>query len=767
MKKIITIVTTLLIITTGVYAKTITGELNEKYTNTKITGAAILIKGKSVAVKSDDNGSFTIEVDDGDYLKIIKKGYKIEEVSTSNSAIYLELERDDIVYGKEVKVTTKRKEIIQKEVSKTVITGEELRSVPQAAFFSDVTNAVATMPGVVRSGEFSSLMYIRGGEPYEVLNVLNDLPILNPYRWGGKTTIFNNELVKTVSLYSGGFGAKYPEAMSGVLDVEYKEGNPKEHEGMISLGAETMAAFNGPMPGDGTYLASYRRSFYDIFMNQGSKDTDKKVKYPYFEDFYLQDIHKITPNDTLKLWLLNSTDGMNFYMSDEDEEGKNSKAGDKFEYKQISTIGTGEWKHMLNDRSYTKLLLSYNETALPVLKLKMNEFISEDYKVRQGTFTGIGEYNLTWRNTNNFKFGMGSVLASVKELDIQADIKMYNEETGEFEDKSYSTTIDDVKKKTVGINFGYIENEFKMDKISLTPGVSFLYNEVMKANNASYDPRVAARYEIDPKTFIKFATGQYTAHTLDYSIAKDNPAIKPEKTYHYVLGGEKEINDNHKLRLEFYYKDMCDLLVDDPQEENTTTGGAYKYIKKNIGKGYSEGIELFFQQKESETSPIDGWISYTYAITKKNLNTKDRTDWFYPEQDQRHTLNVTTNYKIINKKKYDMILRSKLDFHSGRPYQDFDIVKAPLKHSDGTTENVYISVPKKDKYIRLPEYLRWDITLESTNHYKHFDFTSFIQLMNVTNHKNVESYSVSLYEGKKEETIGFQRMIFGGFKVTY
>jgi hypothetical protein len=73
------------------------GEIREKYIDGKIEGATVLIKGKSMFVKTDINGKFQIEVEDEEFLKILKKGYKGIEIKPDADKLSIELEKENVL----------------------------------------------------------------------------------------------------------------------------------------------------------------------------------------------------------------------------------------------------------------------------------------------------------------------------------------------------------------------------------------------------------------------------------------------------------------------------------------------------------------------------------------------------------------------------------------------------------------------------------------------------------------------------------------------
>ncbi|MBL4593214.1 MAG: carboxypeptidase-like regulatory domain-containing protein [Flavobacteriales bacterium] len=84
-----------------------------------------------------------------------------------------------------------------------------------------------TLPGVSSNNELSSQYSVRGGNFDENLVYVNDIQIYRPFltRAGRQEglSFINSNLVSDIKFSAGGFGAKYGDKMSSVLDVTYKE----------------------------------------------------------------------------------------------------------------------------------------------------------------------------------------------------------------------------------------------------------------------------------------------------------------------------------------------------------------------------------------------------------------------------------------------------------------------------------------------------------------------------------------------------------------
>src|SRR5205085_11885934 len=108
------------------------------------------------------------------------------------------------------------------------LTPLEIVTIPGAA--ANVNRAIQTLPGVAQVDEGTGL-FVRGGDYTETRVFLNDGLLLNPPQLqraaGTFTGTFDPFLLDHVSFISGGFGARYGDALSGVVALT-TQARPKQ-----------------------------------------------------------------------------------------------------------------------------------------------------------------------------------------------------------------------------------------------------------------------------------------------------------------------------------------------------------------------------------------------------------------------------------------------------------------------------------------------------------------------------------------------------------
>ncbi|MCU0292267.1 MAG: TonB-dependent receptor, partial [Thermoanaerobaculaceae bacterium] len=79
--------------------------------------------------------------------------------------------------------------------------------------FEDGMQALKSLPGVISRDDWSGRLYVRGGRPDQNGIYLDGIPVYDPYRLFGLTSLFNPETLESISLYPGGFDVRYGDRL--------------------------------------------------------------------------------------------------------------------------------------------------------------------------------------------------------------------------------------------------------------------------------------------------------------------------------------------------------------------------------------------------------------------------------------------------------------------------------------------------------------------------------------------------------------------------
>ncbi|ARA92513.1 hypothetical protein AWN76_004565 [Rhodothermaceae bacterium RA] len=216
----------------------IAGTVTDRDTGDPLPGATIVIDGTTRGSATDLNGEYVIlNVDPGVYtLRASFVGYGtqvVREVTVSSDFTTLvDFQLSPGVELEEVVVQGQRL-IQQDEVATTnVFRGEEIQELPVEGF-SDV---LALAAGVVDNGA-GGQPNIRGGRSNEIAYIVDGVLVEDPFSGTGAGFDVARQSIDELQVMTGGFSAKYGEAMSGIVVVNTPAGSNDWH-GSVRIGTD-------------------------------------------------------------------------------------------------------------------------------------------------------------------------------------------------------------------------------------------------------------------------------------------------------------------------------------------------------------------------------------------------------------------------------------------------------------------------------------------------------------------------------------------------
>lgn len=750
-------------------AAEIRGILISEITNKPIPDAEVFLVELGKSTISDKSGSFIFkDIPEGYYTLIVSaKGYEVltESINIDKDIVELSIKlKVAIEVLLEEEVVTQKKVVLDTspQVSAQTFDQEEIQD--QAGVLEDVMKALQVLPGIALVGDFAADMYIRGGDRGENAIFIDRIFVMFPYHLAGGLSIINTELVKEVKFYTGGFPAEYPLAVSGVTDVTYREGPAEKIRGSVMLSLLSLSTWLGaPLSDNVRVLASFRRSYYDWLVSALARKED--IVFPFFGEYMTKLTWDPSLSHKIRFLALIANDGLDISGA---EDVQTDEERDILYQHDTYVLGV-DWRYLIQKNLYSNATLSYQYQtgkvgitgADPVdMDLKINLIA-----LRQDT---VYEYP-----AGRFQTG---IVGAILFMDVVSSFPIEDVLPGvDVGDKPKTLQIDFSRDEPIYLGGLYAQNEADIVKNKLRANIGARADHyALDAEGWDFSPRSALSYLATEKLVFKLAWGIYYDPPLDV-IATDreigNPNLMSERATHYVAGVEYKLFEHSLLRFESYYKDLDRLIYREIDWHKIEIGNnTYYYADPkedvhyfNSGRGRAYGCEVFLQKRRAGF--LDGWLAYGYALTERNsgLSGKNATGWYYPTQDQRHTLNLVANFRLPR------LWTISLDFkyHSGRPYTPIVDWKKTELEGETWWEPKYGDLNS----ARYPDYHRLDVRLQKTWRFSGWAFSAFTEIYNVYNQKNVYSYFYTNQKAdekpKREATYGLPFLPFIGVRAVF
>jgi hypothetical protein len=223
-------------------------------------------------------GPHTIELSSRDLVTI-----KTEEVITKGKKktvkYMVEPKEDDV--DEEAVVRAPR---IKKEVVETRVRTEEAKRVPGTQ--GDTLKVVQNLPGVGRSAFGSGALIVWGSAPQDTRVNVDGVEIPMLYHVGGMRSTINADLVRSIDLSPGSFGAEYGRGLGGLVRIELQDPGEGVHGYVASDVVDVSGMVKAAITPNLRISVSGRYGYLDKSLKAVvSKDVGDFFPIPRYDDY--------------------------------------------------------------------------------------------------------------------------------------------------------------------------------------------------------------------------------------------------------------------------------------------------------------------------------------------------------------------------------------------------------------------------------------------------------------------------------------------------
>lgn len=637
---------------------------------------------------------------------------------------------------------------------------------------NDVSRTLLSLPGVTGGVDNRSDLLVRGGGPSENAYFLDGIriPQINHFATqgatGGALGLLNVDFIEETTFYTGGFPARYGDALSSVLAVENRAGSPGAIAGDFTLGAvEAALTLDGPLPtaggasdteGVSNWIFSVRRSYLQFLF----RALGLSIR-PSYWDAQAKVEQDLGPSDRLTFVGVGALDDFDIAPPEEGDFEAQETARRVLDNDQWSYTAGLAWRHLLESGVVTTAL-SRSATDF--------QFSGEDPDGEAVIRNGSRETETRLRTDADFRLGRAVSLG------IGGGVLRGHVETRFFERARPGTPFDDdlAFRSDLGLwrGFAYAQAATRWlgGRLTFAPGVRLSATSFLDTP-LYVSPRLSASFALSPQWTLNASTGvfQQAPEYIALAVRGDegdfvNDRLPFLRADHYVAGLEWQPAASVRLTLEGFYKDYdrYPVSASDPRISLANLGGGFGFVGaeplRGTGEGRTYGAELFAQKKLTER--VYGLAAYTlgwseFAGADGALRP---SSW-----DVRHTVALTGGYRIGARWE----VGAKWRFLSGRPYTPFDPEASAAEYAITGR-----GVPDYDRLNarRVPAYHRLDIRLDRRFAFEGWNAVVYLDVQNVYNRTNVFDYRYTedpSVEGNRRAVDNVGRLPNFGFSVEW
>ena len=735
MKRIITILILLILpAANALFAQSTDTKIYGKITgkeNKPLNGANVVIEGSIDGATSDSTGTFEFET---------SKSGKVTLLFTAID--YTEKRVDAIVDpGKPVQanVQLRYSEVATDEIlvtassytsgtqSSVTITPLEIVRIPGSD--GDLYRALTTFPGTNQVDEGSRIS-VRGGDPSEVLTVLDQASLYNPFIFDNdfntsSFTTINPWGLRGINFSSGGFSSKFGNSLSAVLDLKSYE-LPQGTGGFLWLGLANVGASGVYADKKKKFGATfdYGQTFLEPYFRVNGYLLDAYDPIPLARGFGGTLSYKPTPSSNIKLYADYNEDKIGVRNTGPSYDGF-FKSNTKTYFSNLK-YSTG-----IGSKMYLSAGLSYSNHRDDVAYGVLDNTSRQVYSKLRADLTYQASSKLDINTGGEYEYNEDSFNGKVPlfAYDIAPGAPFLA-----LDSKYHSGRVG-----------AYVEAEWKpLKRFFIITGIRTDYHTLSKKQDI--DPRLSMGYKIAKDHTIRGAVGLYHQFpALQYYAQTGNNELKPEEARHYILGYEfNHDNSKYLFRVEGYYKDYRNLVLYDPNTFSYYTGG----------RGVAKGVDVFLKTKID--NKFNGWISYGYTDSKRSQYTA--LSEVPAKFDITHTFTLVGTYSLTDYISTGFTYR----MSTGKPF-------TPVTGSVfDSAYNVYIPSYGATNSERFPTYQRFDINFQYVfSLFGRFAIGVF-QVNNLFNQKNLYDYTYnSDYTVRKEIVTTNKRQFYLGLGLQF
>ncbi|MCB9276230.1 MAG: TonB-dependent receptor [Lewinellaceae bacterium] len=477
-----------------------------------------------------------------------------------------------------------------------------------AASGNDPSRMALGFPGVQASRDARSDIIVRGNASFGLLWRVEGVDIPNPNHFarkgssGGGITIFSVSMLSNSDFSTGAFPAEYGNALSGVFDIRFRNGNMENREytfraGMLGLDFST----EGPIrKGRSSYLLNYRYSTLGILDAMDIRLVDERESNTFQDLSFKLHFNSENGRHITSVW------------------GIGGLSAEFFE----AVPGAGNWK------TYTDYQTRDFDTNMGAVGFN-HSFLIDGKSFLKSSIAIMGQRVLFRNDTLNTGLIPTTVsdelyldnrvvlsTAYNRKFSSRASIKAGLTATHLGYDLFYRYLLGDAYQTYIDEQGGaWLYQPFA--NLRLRPSSRWVFNLGLHAmyfglnDTYSVEPRLGVRYQLSEAISFDLGYGLHSRllpigsyFTLvpdaDGGFIQPNRGLGPLKAHHLVLGYGQEIGGSRRLRLEAYYQRLFDVPVSSgPNSTYSLLNQFEGYTSRALvseGTGANLGLDLTFEQ---------------------------------------------------------------------------------------------------------------------------------------------------------------------------
>lgn len=621
---------------------------------------------------------------------------------------------------------------LAKSVVATQVTTEEGRRLPGTQ--GDVLKVVESMPGVARSQVGSGQLVVWGAAPEDTRVYVDGVRLPRLYHGGGLRSVLSTDLVESVELAPGGYGATYGRGLGGLVTVRTRRADETEPHASIGVDVlDAAATVRAPITKGVRFAIAARRShLHSVLEPFTDGDAEDFFPIPRYYDGQARLSVDLGPRERIDLTGMLSSDRVSRSVGSVDpllakrdtRETSFQRVYVRWEKEvggnQISVVPWfGKDSNRLENRFGDVPAQLASDTTLYGLRTSWRGKVAESVVATVGVDAEVADARVSRSGslTNPAREGDARVFGQLPQDRVNADAW---------------------KAVTAGLApFGELDVGLWEGKVHVVPGlrvdpyfVSVSRRTPIEGDTPSagafrqdlaVEPRLALRWAASSRLDLRAAYGRYhqPAAAEDLSAVFGNPSLGASAADHLLLGSAVRLLPKTTLETTVFHVWQSDLVV-----RNPATSPLLAEALSGVGSGRSYGAQMLLRQ--ALAAHVSGWVSYSIVRSER----RDSPDGLLrpSDYDQSHVLTAVGSWDLGK----GFEVGARVRFATGFPRTP--VVRALYD----ARRDAYTPVFGPRNSDRIPAFVQIDLRGSKRFTLPKGELEAYIELQNVMNRENPE-----------------------------
>lgn len=645
----------------------------------------------------------------------------------------------------------------RRDAVESKLTAEQARA--EVGSHDDPAKAIENLPGLARSAFGSGQLLLWGAAPEDSRVYVDGVEIPQLFHGSGIRSTVNGNLLQSVTLTPGAYGADYGRAIGGMVRLETRELADGYHASVELSVLDASALVSARLSPRVRLALGGRYGLLDLSLKAvNTPDIAEFFAVPRYRDYQAKMQLALRQRESLDLVLLGSGD---------------------YSERIVSNSDPARLRRSSVSQSFERLYLRYRRTLADGSVVQVVPWVGRDTSRYEASF-GANPAQLEQRALRfglraehrsriaaNLILSLGTDIAGARsELDRrgsltiparEGDLTVFGQPPGnDYNVDSWQTTVLDLAPYAAldwqlgpvtfspGLRVpGYLlETSRNTPRIGRTPSIG------QSSLHAEIEPRLNARWRLSRRVALLAAVGWYSQPPAaqDLSAVFGTPTLGPESALHASLGESVELTQRLSLNVTGFYRSISELAVRDPSPTPKLAGALL-----GGGVGSSYGVQLRILQRLWRG--FSGSLAYTISRSERRDRPNSSTRLF--DGDQAHVLSAQGSQSLA-----EWSLGARLRYASGAPRSPE--IGAFFEERGDTHQPIFGTLNSQ----RLPSF--WQLDLRLDRRFQLADDASllaFLELLNVTNHANAEEYVYSQDYARRGTVTGMPFVAVAGLRL--